>query len=166
MRVCRSMLPPGRMPSSPPRPGGAGGGAAAGVAGETLICAGAISKLCTPSRCADWPPRGTSALRDPWRSVPRPVCSRRNCRSSPACSADAYNLPLLPLLSPPHRGGRGGRGRGGRGTPAVSAVAGDAAAALGLGVGKKKRRGKKGKAVGLVEKSALAKEFEKVSGCF
>lgn len=41
-------------------------------------------------------------------------------------------------------------------------MAGDAAAALGLGVGKKKRRGKKGKAVGLVEKSALAKEFEKV----
>ena len=71
----------------------------------------------------------------------------------------------LSLMFLPHRGGRGGRGRGGRGTPAVSAVAGDAAAALGLGVGKKKRRGKKGKAVGLVEKSALAKEFEKVGAC-
>lgn len=68
----------------------------------------------------------------------------------------------LPHLPPPvRRGGRGGRGRGGRGATAVSAVAGEAAAALGLGVGKKKR-GKKGKAVGLVEKSALAKEFEKV----
>jgi hypothetical protein len=55
-------------------------------------------------------------------------------------------------------GGRGGRGRG-RGTPAASGVAGGGVSGRGGGGGKKARAPRRD---GVTDKSALAKEWEKV----